>query len=201
MSRFKFFMSGLITFLLAACMPAAAQPTGPSAEEIQAQIATSVALTLTAHAQTQIAAYSPTPQDTPTPTITLTPFPTLTPFSVSKSPTPGSLPPVSPPAYACAVNKAPFDNTAFKKNDSFDIKLWLRNIGTRKWDKGADLMYESGTNFLTRDKRYELPLVNPGDTVGPYIFDARAPGKRGTYTMTFKVQGGFCYPYIKIIVK
>ena len=188
---------------LSACAPQST-PTGPSADEVNAMIGTSVALTLTAHAQTQAAIPSPTPFDTATPTVIMTSFPTLTPFPTStpSSPVLGGIPPTSPAAYACsAVNKAPFDNTVFKKNEDFDIRLWLMNIGAHKWEKGIDLLYDSGTNMLTTKIRYELPAVNPGEMVGPFIFDAQAPRKPGTYTMTFKLQGGFCYPYIQIIVK
>lgn len=188
---------------LSACAPQST-PTGPSADEVNAMIGTSVALTLTAHAQTQAAIPSPTLIPSNTPTITLPPFPTLTPFPTSTPfiPGVGSVPPTSSAAYACsAANKSPFDNTVFKRNQDFDIRLWLVNIGNHKWEKGIDLLYDSGTNMLTTKIRYELPTVLPGEMVGPFIFDAQAPRKPGTYTMTFKLQGGFCYPYIQIIVK
>ncbi len=206
MNRFTFrlVVCGFVTLsVLSACAP---RPTmaGPSAQEVKATIGASVALTLTAHAQTQAAIPSPTPSDTATPTVIMTSFPTLTPFPTSTQfiPGVGSVPPTSSAAYACsAANKSPFDNTVFKRNQDFDIRLWLVNIGNHKWEKGIDLLYDSGTNMLTTKIRYELPTVNPGEMVGPFIFDAQAPRKPGTYTMTFKLQGGFCYPYIQIIVK
>ena len=201
---FRLVVCGFMTLsVLSACTP---RPTmaGPSAQEMQATIGASVALTLTAHAQTQAAIPSPTTIPSNTPTITPTPFPTLTPFPTSTPFVPGvgSVPPTSSVAYACsAANKSPFNNTVFKRNQDFDIRLWLVNIGNHKWEKGIDLLFDSGTNMLTTSIRYELPEVKPGETIGPFIFDAQAPRKVGTYTMTFKLQGGFCHPYIKIVVK
>jgi len=206
MSRIIFRSFSIVIGLafLAACAPSIAQPTGPSAEEVEAQISTSVALTVSAYQTEQAAMATPTlsPTDTPTLTPTLI-FPTLTPFS--PSPTHymgggGGTPTLAP--YACSVvNKTPADNTVFKPNKDFDVKFWLMNVGTKKWEAGADLLFDSGANMLTANTRYELPQMNPGKMVGPFIFDAKTPKKAGTYTMTFKVQGGFCYPYIKIIVK
>ncbi|MFZ5856988.1 MAG: NBR1-Ig-like domain-containing protein [Chloroflexota bacterium] len=197
-------LTSMMTILLAACMPTVTQPAGPSAEEMQATIDASVASTLTAHAQTEAAAASPTPlpSDTPSPTPTLF-FPTLLPFPTSTpSSLGGGIPPTVDVEYAClVVNKYPGDNTVFKPNKDFDVKFWIRNIGTKKWDKGADLAFDDGTKMITTNVFYELPRVLPNETVGPFIFDARSPKKAGTFTMTFKVQGGFCYPYIRIIVQ
>ena len=203
---FRLFISNLIVlFLLGACAPASAQPSGPSAEEIKAQISTSVALTVSAHKTEQAALASPTLLSTetslPTPTASL--FPTLTPFpTTTPRPIGGGGAPSTPAPYACSViNKLPADNTVFKPNKDFDVKFRLMNVGTKKWEQGADLLFDSGANMLTANTRYELPQVNPGKMVGPFVFDAKTPKKTGTYTMTFKVQGGLCYPYIKIIVK
>ena len=208
MSRFSLRLSlvGLIVMgILSACIPTAASPTGPSAAEVEAIIATSVALTITAHAQTQAAIPTLTPTasqtETPSPTATVTvtasPFPTLTPFSTSTK-----FPTSAPADYACAVvNKSPGDNSIFKPNKDFDIKFSLRNVGTRKWDKGADLSYHDGTKMIVGNTVYELPEVKPGQQVGPFIFDARSPRKIGDFVMRLKLQGGFCYPYIKILVR
>lgn len=191
----------LAVLLLTACVPQPATPTGPSAAEIEAMIGTSVALTVTAHAQTQAAIPTLTPTasqtDTPTPTVTASPFPTLTPFSTSTK-----FPTSAPADYACAVvNKSPADNSIFKPNKDFDVKFWLMNVGTRKWDKGADLSYDSGTNMIVGGTVYELREVKPGQQVGPFIFDARSPKKIGDFVMRLKLQGGFCYPYVKILVR
>ena len=112
------------------------------------------------------------------------------------------IPPTHPPyPYACQViGKVPGDGSVFKPNTDFGIKFYLHNVGTKTWAQGADLLFSGGTKMLTVMVVYELPKVSPGDQVGPYIFDARSPKKAGTYTMTFKVQGGFCSPYIFITV-
>ena len=204
MSRLQFFAGGLgVILLLSACIPATAQPAGPSAEEMKAMIETSVVLTVSAHETEVVASFSPTPlpTDTPSPTPTLA-FPSLTPYPTPTQIIPGGGVPPTPSEYACAVvNKSPADNSVFKPKKDFDIKFYLRNIGTIRWDKGADLLFHGGTNMLTTHTAYELPRVEPGETVGPFFFDARSPNKAGAFTMTFKVQGGFCYPYIKIVVQ
>jgi hypothetical protein len=192
-----------VMLLLAACLPATAQPTGPGADELKAMVSTSVVLTVSAHQTQEVASWSPTPPptDTPLPTATLI-FPTLTPFPTSTLQNWGAGYLPTPSEYECVmVNKIPADNSFFKPKKDFDIRFYIRNSGTKRWDNGMDLLYQSGTNMLTTNSVYELPKVEPGQTVGPFIFDARAPNKAGTFTMTFKVQGGFCYPYIKIIVK
>ena len=189
----------LAILILTACIPQPATPSGPSAAEIEAMIGTSVALTVTAHAQTQAAipTLTPTPTETPSPTVTASPFPTLTPFSTATK-----FPTSAPADYACAVvNKSPGDNSIFKPNKDFDIKFWLRNVGTRKWDKGADLSYHDGTKMIVGNTAYELPEVKPGQQVGPFIFDARSPKKIGDFVTRLKLQGGFCYPFVKILVR
>ncbi len=205
-SPLRLFVRGLsVLLILGACAPASAQPSGPSAEEIKAQISTSVALTVLAYKTEQAALASPTllPTQTSLPTPTASLFPTLTPFpTTTPRPIGGGGAPSTPAPYACSVvNKLPADNTVFKPNKDFDVKFWLMNVGTKTWNQGADLLFDGGDNMLTANTRYELPQVNPGKMVGPFIFDAKTPKKTGTYTMTFKVQGGLCYPYIKIIVK
>ena len=64
---------------------------------------------------------------------------------------------------------------------------------------GIDVRYNSGTK-LTSTSYVELPELEPGEQ---YVvdFDAQAPDKEGTYIMTFKVEGGLCYPYTAIIVE
>lgn len=199
MSHFKFLAGSMsLMLLLAGCAP---HPTSPSAEQVRAQISTSVAETVAAYQTEQAALASLTPTPTETPTLTPTPiFPTFTPFPTFTLT--ATRVPYTPPPYACiTIGKTPPDGTVFKPNKDFDVKFALRNIGTRKWDRGADLMFEGGTNMLRRDTRYELPEVPPGGTAGPFYFDARSPKKAGVFTMTFKVQGGFCYPYIRIVVQ
>ena len=190
--RKKLLLLGFI--FLTACTPQAA---GPSVEEVQAQIDKAVELTVSAHYTEVAERASPTSAPTFTPSPTLTPLPTLTPFPTQTA--------TSAPVqaqYACAVTaKVPYDNTEMRPNTDFDVKFWLKNVGSKAWGGGADLLYAGGTNMLTTNTRYELPQVDPGKQVGPFIFDARSPSKAGTFVMTFKVQGGFCYPYVRIVVK
>lgn len=213
----------LITFLLAAliaaCGPAAvASPAAPQA--VQGQVETLVAQTMqaqqtqqavqdaiyTAVAQTLTAQPTATPLPptaTPLPTQPLV-LPTLTPVilpTFTSAPSGGGY--VTPSPYSCAVlNKTPADNTVFKPNKDFDVKFWLKNTGTRRWDAGTDLLFSHGTNMLTSNTIYELPNdVLPGGKVGPFIFDAKSPNTEGTYVMVFKLQGGFCYPYVRIVVR
>lgn len=192
----RLLLGGLVGLLaLGACVPFQAQTSAPSEEEVEARIATSVALTLSAIETGQAALPSPTATftDVPSPT----PLPTLSPF-----PPTATVVVRTPYPYACDVfAKVPYDNSVFHVNTNFDIKFSLRNVGTKAWGPGADLRYSGGANLLVANIVYELPAVDPGETVGPYVYDAKTPGKPGTYVMSFKVQGGFCYPYIRIIVR
>jgi hypothetical protein len=190
------FLLGLVGLLaLNACVPFAARTSAPSADEIEARVATSVALTVSAIENTRQAVPSATATFTEIPSPT--PLPTLTPL-----PPTATIVVRTPYPYACDVfNKVPYDNSVFHVNTNFDIKFSLRNIGTKTWGPGADLRYSGGPNLLTANIVYELPAVKPGETVGPYVYDAKTPGKPGTYVMTFKLQGGFCRPYVRIVVK
>ena len=187
--------------LLAACAPFRARTETVSAEDVQAQVATSVALTLDAYSTETAGRATPTPTVTLTPVPSLTPFPTLTPFTPPPTQPLGGGGPAAV-EYGCAVTaKVPYDNTVFRPNTDFDVKFWLKNVGTKTWAAGADLFFDGGTDMLTTDVRYELPEVKPGQQVGPFLFDARSPKKAGTFVMNFKTQGGFCYPYVRIVVK
>ncbi|MBV6396713.1 MAG: hypothetical protein HFACDABA_02313 [Anaerolineales bacterium] len=203
MSRvsFRSFLAGIGLAILAACAPFQGQGESVGAEEVKAQVGTSVALTIAAHYTNQAAHPPATPTVTVTPTLTLTPFPTLTPHTPPPTQLPGGGAP-GPAAYGCAVTgKVPYDNAILQPNTDFDIKFYLKNIGAKPWGAGADLLYGGGTDMLVGNTRYELPQVSPGQQVGPFIFDAHTPKKPGTYVMTFKVQGGFCYPYVRVVVK
>lgn len=188
--------------LTAACVPA------QSPEQIQAQIQTSVALTVAVQA-TQTAAAQPAATMTLTPTSIPLVIPSLTP--VLASPTPFVISPpssgggggggASPQAkYACDVITRPFDNTEFAKGASFDIKWTIVNTGTATWDAGLDLAYFSGPHMASPEVTIELPKVKPGESY--YVtLDGTAPTTKGFQVMTWKLQGGWCFPYIAIIVK
>jgi Ig-like domain-containing protein len=206
----KILFSAVATiFLFAACQPA--QPT-QNASDIENQVATSVALTVAAqNALTQAA-------PTLAPQATNTTLPTQTEVAALPSPTP-VLPTVTPiipptvvsggggsggsttkPDYACnPFPREPRDNTVFHPNDHFDIKWTIVNTGTKTMAKGLDLKYDDGPQ-LTSTTLLELPELEPG---AKYVvnMDGVAPGKAGTYIMTFSVEGSLCFPYTAIIVK
>lgn len=205
------FMAGII--LLAACAPAPAPATQDPAE-IQRQVQEAVALTvaaqsaLTEQAQAQI----PEPTNTPLPTQTeagFIPSPTAVPPTataiVLASPTTvpstgggGGVPVVR--EYACSVvNQSPRDNSYWKRNKDFDVNWTIVNTGTKTWRDGLDLVFYSGTNMATTDV-VELPALKPGEQF-KVVLDAVTPSKNGTYTMVWKLEGGFCFPYISLIVE
>lgn len=205
------FMAGIILF--AACAPTPAPATQDPAE-IQRQVQEAVALTvaaqsaLTEQAQAQI----PEPTNTPLPTQTeagFIPSPTAVPPTataiVLASPTTvpstgggGGVPVVR--EYACSVvNQSPRDNSYWKRNKDFDVNWTIVNTGTKTWRDGLDLVFYSGTNMATTDV-VELPALKPGEQF-KVVLDAVTPSKNGTYTMVWKLEGGFCFPYISLIVE
>jgi hypothetical protein len=208
--------------LLAACIPG---EKAPSAEEIAAQIETSVAQTIEAQGQiaTSVAltveAKQPDeaePLDTPTPLPTgllptLTPIlPTATPFVIAPSGGggggggSGGGGGQSSYAYSCdIIRQRPIDNTEFRRKHTFDVTFTILNNGTATWEAGKDLVLlgNPGPTLIAPPGIIELPEMEPGDTfkVGP--FDAEAPDAYGKYVIDFKLEGGFCYPYVAFIVK
>jgi hypothetical protein len=201
--------------LLSACFPG--QQATPDPVEIANQVATSVALTVSA-AQAQTEAAQPVPTNTTLPTQTdsappsATPIvPTATPF-VIVPPTSTLAPsgggggaPVSPPALDCTpINNSPRDNTVFKKGEEFDIRWTIKNTGTRTIPAKLDVKYFSGPMMMKNpaDTFRELPEIKPGDTA-VIIIDAVAPVEKGFHVMTWRVEGNppLCAPYIAIIVE
>ena len=191
-------------FLLAACSPAPA-PTAPTVDltDIANQVSTAVAGTIAAQ-QTGTAAAQP-PTETPAPNIppTITPvLPTATPFVVPTATSyssSGGGSGSTTAKYACdIIRQRPLDNSEFKPGDDFDIKWTIVNTGTATWPAGTDFKYFSGPK-MTSAGALELPQMKPGDQYS-VAFDARAPSEKGFQVMTWSVQGGFCYPYVAIIV-
>jgi hypothetical protein len=201
----KLWFIALALTLTVACAPA---QSAQSPEQIQAQIQTSVALTVAAQ-DTQTAAAQPAATMTLTPTNIPLIIPSITP--VLASPTPFVISPPStgggggggtnPQAkYACDVITRPFDNTEFNGGAHFDIKWTIVNTGTATWDAGLDLNYFSGPHMASPETMIELPKVKPGENY--YVtLDGTAPNSKGFHVMTWKLQGGWCFPYIAIIVK
>lgn len=204
-------------FLLSACIPAA---NGGTIDATQAAelVENAVAEALSAQA-TQDAANQPAPTATLPPTETFTPtapptvtlVPTMTPLVLEPTATTaagggggGGGGGVVTYPYDCDpdIQKRPFDLTEMRKGDPFDIKFIIENTGTSTWEAGKDLIYYSGPDFTNGQfTALELPEMKPGDRfqVGPY--DAIAPNESGRQVMTFKLEGGFCWPYVLIEVK
>ncbi len=194
-----------VVLLVGACGPT---PGGIPLEQVQVLVATSVAQTVeaqnnmgTAVALTVSAmapAATPTPSATEIPLFvpTLTPIATVTPFVVSQ-PGSGGSPGSKPKYYACdSWTVKPGDYTAFKPGDPFDIKWIITNTGTADMVAGLDLDYLSGPR-LTTHPGVQLPLLKPGDTY-TFTADGNAPLEKGKYVMTWKVEGGLCFPYVAI---
>jgi hypothetical protein len=204
--------------LLAACAPAVIQTTSP--EEIEDLVATSVAMTIEAQGQvatsvamtvaaqeTEAAAAMPseTPSPLSPPTLTpvlttATPFPTSTSSSSSGSSGGGG---TSSARFSCdIIRQRPIDNTEYKRTNTFDVTFAILNNGTTTWDAGKDLVLlgNPGPTLINPPGTIELPRMEPGDvfTVGP--FDAEAPDDPGRYVIDFKLEGGFCYPYVAFYV-
>lgn len=204
-ARQAFRRVGLV-MLAAAALVAACAP-GLSAEQVQMQVQTGVAQTVQAQdnmatsVALTVAAIVPTVTPTPSPTEIPLNIPTLTPVIPIVTVTPfvasgGGGGSSSKATYACDVQTRPFDNTAYKPGDPFDIKWIITNTGTKAWEAGKDLDYYSGPQMTTRGG-VQLPEMDPGDTY-TFTADANAPEEKGFYVMTWKLEGGFCWPYVAI---
>ena len=195
----------LTLVLLAACAPA---PATSDPDEVNSQIATSVALTVAAQ-NLDTAEAAPSATDIPLPTATEVVIDTPTAVPPIDTPTAIPLPTsvssgggggtTTKPEYSCdSINRKPKDNTIYKPGDGIDIKWTIVNNGTKALRAGLDLKYNNGDKLMA-DRIVELPALDPGDEyqVG---FDAVAPDKPGTYIMVYVVEGGLCYPYTAIVV-
>ena len=204
----------LVITLLVACAPGE-EP--PSPEEIEAAINTAVAQTMEAEEQiaasvemtvaareTEAARALPTatliPPTQPLPTLTPI-LPTATPFTVAPS-SGGGGGGTTTYEYSCdIIRQRPRDNTEFKRTNDFDVSFVILNNGTATWPAGKDviLLGNPGPTLGVAAGTVVLQLgeMKPGDTsavIGP--FDAAAPDAPGHYVIDFKVEGGFCYPYV-----
>ncbi len=191
-------------FLLAACAPAPA-PSVQATPDL-GQIATAVAATIMA-GQTATAAAQPSP----TPTLMVEPptatpiIPTATPFVIVTATSSGNGGgggggTTTKPAYACdVIHQRPFDNSTFHPGDDFDLKWTIVNTGTATWPAGTDFKYLSGPHMVGQTF-LELPEMKPGAQYS-VVWDGNAPDAKGFQVMTWIVQGGFCYPYVAIIVE
>ena len=215
LKKYRFVYVILATvFLLTACFPAATSD-GLTIDATQAAelIETAVAQALNAQATQNAAAV---PQATATPLPTNTPpealppthtlVPTITPLVLVPTATVAS----SGGGYVPVkencdpdIAKRPFDNTEMRPGDPFDIWFTIENTGTDTWAAGKDLVYFSGPVLTDGGvpATVQLGEMKPGarQTFGPY--DATAPMEKGFHVMTFKLEGGFCWPYVAIIVE
>ncbi len=225
LKKYRFVYVALAAALmLSACIPSVS-PAGSTidATEAAALVETAVAQALDAQA-TQIAGSvpeaSPTAVATNTPIpapATLTPVPTITPLVLAATATTasgggggggGGGGTITYPD-ACdegvSATKKPYDLTEMHPGQPFDIQFTIVNTGTTTWAKGKDLFHVDGPDMTTAGFPFvELPEMKPGDsfTVGPY--DAVAPAANKNQVnqgMYFKLEGGFCWPYILITVK
>ena len=195
-----------VVFVLSACIPQQAAAPTIDANEIADQVMTAVAATVSV-GQTQTAEAQPTATFTFTPAPpTETPLlPTTTPFVIPtatrSSSGGGGGGGTTTYSYSCDpdIGKRPRDNATFKPGDSFDVKWTIVNTGTATWEAGYDLVYYSG-DLMTGATYFELPRMKPGDKYS-VVMDAVAPAGKGFHVMTWKLQGGFCYPYVAIFVE
>jgi len=213
--------TSLVILLLVGCAPAAVEQ-GLSPEEVAAQVSTSVAMTVEAQGQiatsvaltvaakeSEQAALQPTatlpPTQTPITILTATPFPTATLFVSGGGGGGGGGGGNTTYEYSCDpdIGKRPFDNTEFSRGDSFDVKFSILNNGTATWEAGKDLVLlgNPGNTLINPPGMIQLPKMKPGDTFAVGPFDAVAPMESGRYVIDFKLEGGFCYPYIAFTVK
>jgi hypothetical protein len=200
MKKTSFFVIAIALLILACGF---GQPEN-NPEQITNLVVTSVAETLTA-----------IPTSTPAPTNT--PLPTPTEFipTVQIATIPTFVSPTNAPVgtagtdYVCdIIDQRPFDDTEFRPGDSFDIKWTIVNTGTKKWEDGTYLEYQSGPE-MTDKTQIDLPKLKPGGQ-HDVILDAVAPSESGMQIMVWAVIGPgtikdstywMCYPYVRIIVK
>jgi hypothetical protein len=195
---------GLLAATVACAVGLSACGSGPSTGQVHNLVETSVVGTLEARDQIAAAveltltAVAPPASATASPTFGVPELSTATP--VASTGTPFVAPTVAghrQADYACSVLTRPFDRTSFKPGDPFDIKWIITNTGAKTWSAGRGLSYMSGPHLTTRGG-VELPKMEPGDTFS-FSADANAPLDKGFYVMTWKVEGGFCYPYVAIV--
>jgi hypothetical protein len=156
----------------------------------QNQMGTAVALTVSAMAPAATATASPSPAPAQSATA-VTIIPTVTPFSLPTTVAHAK------PAWSCDINQRPFDETAYKPGDPFDIKWTITNTGSKTWVAGKDFKYASGT-LLTSATFVQLPEMAPNAKFS-VSFDANAPTEKGRYVMTWIVEGGLCNTSVVII--
>ena len=207
----------IAAFLLSACIPTGSDSATINETQAAQLIESAVAQALNAQA-TQMAEAASLATATSVPTNTAIPaeatatlVPTITPLVLAPTATlvpsggsGGGGTTVKTYALACDpdIGKRPYDLTPYSSDDTFDIKFTILNTGTEAWPYAYDLSFNGGPDLTNGGfTTIQIPILAPGEsfTVGPY--DAWAPNESGRQVMQFKLQGGFCYPYVAIIVK
>jgi hypothetical protein len=195
-----------LSAVLAACAPAQQSP-----DQIQAQVATSVAATvgaqgaMAAAVAATLTAQAPAAMATPSPTEIVLNLPTavpnlatVTPFVVVPSGGGGGGSGNTTAQYACSWTEVKPKINMFKPGDPIDVVWIITNTGTKAWPSKKDLDYVNGTKF-SPFRGQELPPLKPGEKV-TVSFEGNAPLEKGFYGMQFKVEGGLCWPAINIEV-
>jgi hypothetical protein len=181
----------LISSILALLLFTIACQIGASPANIENQVKTAVAQTVTAEAQSQ-------PTLTPTPQI----MPTLTLMPTKTIIVPATAAP-KPCNSAQFISETIPDNTAFDPNESF-TKTWrFKNIGTCTWNKNYRLVFSSGDKMSGSSSINFSESVKPGEQVDLGV-DLKAPGSTGTYQGFWKVkddQGFFFVNNIWVKIK
>lgn len=215
--KYRFVYIVLIAaFLLSACVPTGADSATINETQAAQLIETAVAQALNIQA-TQNAEAVPQATTTSAPTntaisavATVTLVPTITPLVLAPTatlvPSSGGGGGTTVKTYALAcdpdIGKRPYDLTPYSSGDTFDIKFTILNTGTETWPYAYDLSFNGGVDLTNGGfTTVQIPILAPGEsyTVGPY--DAWAPNESGRQVMQFKLQGGFCFPYVAITVK
>lgn len=62
------------------------------------------------------------------------------------------------------------------------------------------LLANTGNMLIIPPGAIVLPEIEPGDIFMIGIFDAQALDDLGHYVIDFKLEGGFCYPYVAFYV-
>lgn len=205
----KFTILLLLAVLLSACLP-----VGQSQQDIDAIVNTVVAQTMQANDRIEQAVNQTLTAQAPLPTaiieftatpepvleiITDTPFPTATntpiPFVTQSQPQPTAR------AYSCFVEtRQPAYGQQMRPGESFEIRWFVRNTGTRTWDSGLDIKYASGPK-MTNAERVEIKTALAPGEIYKISFTGKAPKNPGVYRMTWIVEGQLCYANVDIVVK
>ncbi|WKZ36830.1 MAG: NBR1-Ig-like domain-containing protein [Anaerolineales bacterium] len=198
-----------IAVIMLACAPALAPASEPIPTFDPNSIHTVIAQTADA-AATQTALVAP-PTETSAPTVTPTELPTETPTptflfllpTLTFTPTPVTIVP-SKSEYACQIfSQDPQNDSRMARNESFDAKWTVVNVGTQAWERGnSDYLYNSGDR-LHKTGGYDFDVtVSSGESV-ELVVNMQAPGSPGTYKTAWRIVIGkqrFCPLNLTIIV-